>query len=455
MSNLEPFIEKLMKILDNGIVEVLRRNRHIEIVVIGGKAINILLAREYHVETIDWDIGLKGPIEKTTRIRDTLGKALANYLNRYAQNQKLRIEALEEYYDVKLLNIKYELNLHEFTAFTGQRYMVGHVNVNTSMGRYSIIDVTPYLTKDDYYEIDNVKYLSIPDLVANLNALIKLPGYKKKEKILIKLNKIRNAVQTRRLTCNYYKLAEERSPRCDRNVIVGPSMGERRKFPRFQVSARDVESHDMYIRSLPSSLRQLIFGYTTGKSFNLNGAMIRRELGHNVPIPSDVETLQRVILESPPLQKDMVVYCVNRYAFHPSQKRGNFDLKKGDIERRIGFTSTTYDNQYNPRPFLDLFSEGIAYVIKIPAGMRALIVDKNSAYPGEHEVILPYSTKLKIDKVALRQITYREIDTRELWYDEMLTYLTHVSSEPHTHDHLPLHTKGIHQKELWKQLALK
>src|SRR5581483_6153178 len=112
------------------------------------------------------------------------------------------------------------------------------------------------------------------------------------------------------------------------------------------------------------------------------------------------------------------VFRTARYLFREK------DLVSGDVEHQYSFTSSTFDNHINPYGFMDVFSACCVYVIKIPKGSRGLlIIDRNSTFADEHEVLLGYNAELQIDDVQYEQVTYVDvIDPTNIWFNEMKTY---------------------------------
>ena len=212
MTAKEQFIEHLMNIFNGKIAEALQNvPNYIEISVLGGKAINVLLDRKFNTSTSDWDVNVISTNNQysNVQVRDYVGSQIVKYLKKLLKISPLRIKLLEDYYRVKILDIVYEVNPYKFTAFTGDKYTIGHVNVVIDKYKsIGIVDLVPIIInpEETYVIIDGIKYLSLRDIYINLNSLLKLPNYFKKDKARKRLGYIEQAIKENALSCNFYRV---------------------------------------------------------------------------------------------------------------------------------------------------------------------------------------------------------------------------------------------------------
>ncbi|AJF98377.1 hypothetical protein TW95_gp1643 [Pandoravirus inopinatum] len=102
----------------------------------------------------------------------------------------------------------------------------------------------------------------------------------------------------------------------------------------------------------------------------------------------------------------------------------NYGLRAGDVERQWVFNSTTMDAWLDFGPFLDEFASCCAFVVRVPAGARgALILGRNSAYPDEYEMLLPYGCAFAVQARRPGEVTYRGLAQRdEIFYQDTTVY---------------------------------
>lgn len=434
------FTSKVMYILNDKIIKSLQElPKDFYAVVLGGKALNALLKSEYKTNTIDWDIDIFSVNPKYTnqQARDYLGKQIVENLKDLVNQYGFRLNIIESYYKINIIDIVYQVNTKPFTSIYGETYTIGHVDLITDkFGPIGIVDIVPIKPQNPgkYITFDGVHYLGLAKITTNLIELINTKSYKKKDKARKRLSNIRKAVKKDGLSCNFYRFYYKNEgltkfasqlAECASNTVLGPLdplVKDNRIFPKFNASLEDVKIHDEYYNRLPTSYKNVILDYTYKMSNKWNNQLTYNAFFPNdkVPQSKEINILQEIILNAPPTQNDMTVFMTNRYLIYPGKKSSNYDFKKDQNVGFYSFVSTTYDNYYNPYPFIDLFAPGVAYAIKIPKGSRVLIIGKNSKYGNEREVILPYNSTIRIDEVKNKDITYQ--DGSELWYQPMVTY---------------------------------
>ncbi|QBZ80774.1 Kinase VIP2 incomplete domain containing protein [Pandoravirus celtis] len=234
--------------------------------------------------------------------------------------------------------------------------------------------------------------------------------------------------------------------------------------PRFSVSPVDVAAHDAYVRALPPRLQRALLAYTGPASGPINLALLDRFFGSgsdragagnnndddnddNNPLVQ-AALVQEALLGAPPLTADARVYKVARFLYFGtaapqcdggcpdgdddggdddgSQGRAttNYGLRAGDVERQWVFNSTTMDAWLDFGPFLDEFASCCAFVVRVPAGARgALILGRNSAFPDEYEMLLPYGCAFAVQARRPGEVTYRGLAQRdEIFYQDTTVY---------------------------------
>jgi len=443
-------------------------------VVVGGAALNVYLDAAYRLTSMDWDLNVwdssSGTADGggTEEAQRTVGEWMAAALEQAVVRERFRIDVLDAYYGVRLERVVYESNPNPFVLYTGETVTVGHVNmVVAGLARpWALIDVVGRAwASDDYVTFDGVNFLSPPLLVDDMRALIALKGYKKRARTEAKLAAFFDAVAAGGLSCNYYGLvlralpvvlpsaacannvqgdadtlerevanALQRMVGCVRGTVLGPdtervllsrllgrAVAPRR--PRFLVAPQDVAAHRAYIRALDPEARRTLAAYTYTWSAALNTGLLRHfALDPSGPPSAAALVLQRALLGAPPLTHDAVVYRVARFVFFAG--RSQCDLAVGHRQTQFTFTSTTMDNHANLGPFMDEFAPCCAYVIRVPAGSRGvLIIGAESALPGEAEMLLPALCALDIRGQIAANVTYRSrfpsfaaLDAERPWY---------------------------------------
>jgi hypothetical protein len=251
--------------------------------------------------------------------------------------------------------------------------------------------------------------------------------------------------------------------------------------PRFSVSQSDVVAHDAYIRALPRRTRRALRAYTGPASGPINLALLDRFFGtgstqsgqqdrhvdnhardgatdqDNDPL-AQAALIQKALLGAPALTSDAYVYKVARFLYFgapdtggtpplsssccaPDDDRGedggdtpsrtlspravtNYGLRVGDVEPQWVFNSTTMDAWLDFGPFLDEFSRCCAFVVRVPAGTRgALILGRNSVYPEEAEMLLPYGCAFGVRERRPGEVTYYGLaENRKIFYQDTLVY---------------------------------
>lgn len=465
----EDFLATVLQILNITIIRKLQRSwdksNPIDSMVSGGKAINVALDNEYKVKTVDWDINVwsKDHTQDKTNsahleFRDKFGREVTNDLREAIKRNYWRLEPIESHYSTKIIDVTYEINNKEFTSFYGDKYTIGHVNlIDERFGNNGLIDLValPHIT--DYLTIDYVKFSDLTTVVQTLKDLITIPGHKKVEKNKKRLETIEKAIATDNLSCNYYRLFENKKQleHCAKMTIMGPAdpivSSGLRPMPRYKVSKTDIQTHAKYIESLSPSDKAVINEYVDN-SFPMSVQLYNFLLYGKTPeLLSEIEKLQKIILRSPKTTEDMIVYKATRYLFLKNGKECCF--KDGDLMTQPIFNSTSMDNQM-PKfgLFTDDFSNCCLYVIYIPKGSNVLIIGDKFDHPEEQEVLLPVGANFVLqDKSDAYSLT--SIVEQSIFYDQKMTYLVKYQ-EPNPHikafpgfDKVDVNFKGVSTDE--------
>lgn len=253
-------------------------------------------------------------------------------------------------------------------------------------------------------------------------------------------------------------------------VVIAAGVPVERPRPQFSVSAADVAAHDAYIRALPARTRRALLAYTGPASGPINLALLDRFFGSGASLPSSARAnvdldaddeknendpltqaalIQEALLGAPALMTSARVYKVSRFLYFggaprcpdgcanmdkgpTNGKQGergtattNYGLRAGDVERQWVFNSTTMDAWLDFGPFLDEFASCCAFAVRIPAGTRgALIIGRNSVYPNEYEVLLPYGCAFAVrQRRQASEVTYRGLAQRDhIFYQDTVVY---------------------------------
>jgi hypothetical protein len=161
-----------------------------------------------------------------------------------------------------------------------------------------------------------------------------------------------------------------------------------------QVQLRDIpfdvlDSHRKYI--LAKDRLSLIRFFTLQGSFFMNQHLRSRGLPKNVRIENEISEMNKLILRSPGLDKQYVLY---RFVKDDSMLS---HLSKGDIFVDNGFLSTTRNPFYHPEDYEFGF---VLIKIKLPKNKigTCLAIETISLFPGEQEFMLPAGCMLRLDK---------------------------------------------------------
>ena len=451
LQKIDNFLADYLSVLNSYILAFIRKQELIGHLISGGKALNTMVKRKFQVNTIDFDISVYDKAESQNPsslshsiVRDSFGQGITDSLNKALLIEKYRLEPIEKYHNIKVINITYGVANTPFKHYSGFTYKVGHVSIVTQeYGNQSIIDIVPLVREEDSVTYAGINFLSLDDIVKDLTNLMNLiPA--KREKYSSRLETIRLAKENNGLSCNYYRYqlthkyneinngeeddnirqADNNVKECVKNTIFGvldplyPRL--LRMIPkRFIIDRDDILRNYQYIYSLSKEDRDIIKEYTGTKSASWNLLLFHNSLYPEERVIEDpkIAQLQRIILNAPPLESNMQVYRISRYYFF--KNTSNENLKPGVRQYQATFMSTSYDNELSVNPFLDLFAICCCYLIKIPAGSKVLIIGEASKFSTEAEILLPYGCGLDIEKKSIYNTTS---SPGEVFYNELTSY---------------------------------
>ncbi|MHB1955661.1 MAG: ADP-ribosyltransferase [Sulfobacillus sp.] len=440
------FLGKVLHVLSPKIVETLQSlPAEVFAVVVGGRAVGALVRSPYVGQPGKWDIAVvaNGPSISDALVRDYVGRSIVSAFRDLMQHHRFRLDLIEDFFRTKILEVNYSPT--DESGKPGKR-------VFASTDRYGRLDLVEFLPlSPKHYEtirIDGVNYLALEPLQRYLKKLLTIPGYPGKQQVAKRLESVRAAAGNDRLSCNYYRIYRKLPRNCVADTVFGPVDPDFppavRPFSRFSISLADRQRHAKYLRGLPAVARNTVLRYTKGESAAWNNQLNHLALfpGSAINLDPAVEILQKTILNAPPLSAAATVFFVNRFAMLKSTGKSNYEFFPGEEDVRAGFTSSSYDDWYDPRPFIDLFSRGVAYAVKVPAGSRVLIVGSFSNYPEEHELLFPSGSSFEVIERREMEVTYHdrlpESSSLSLWYDEMITYLCRYRGIKSKQSALPL-----------------
>jgi hypothetical protein len=399
-----------------------------EVYIIGTQSINVMVDISYHLPNLQWDINVKNMAD---------ADYIFNVIKQYIIDKKSIFDAFFDKYNyaIKEINIDKSLSLTKV-------YVILYERTHKKLLHFNLINFTFLkLESRPYLEINLVKYVDIKTIYNIIQRNIKRNIYRGPllQKMHERLRVINSAVENNGMSCNYYKYqfintSETRLKNnltsCLKNISIGPHDYELPKKlqradgrPQFRGSLLDVKAHDTYLRKVTPAIKKIILDYTNEGSKRMNSELIRYYNYESDVVSNDVLKLQETILLAPPLKEDLYVYRLSSIYF--TGNTSTYNLQVGDIHYNDIFISTSMDNWYNPSTFVVPFSTCCAYVIKIPRGSHVLIINKHSTMPSEYEVLLPYNSKLKINRVAYTNITYA---TNHVWYNTTKTYYSVFSN---------------------------
>lgn len=450
----ENFLTNLLYILNDDISTILSGINNLSYcraVVVGNKAANIALKRQYQLVANKWDINVGDPSGgEHEKARDYLGTLFSTWLHGSLQSQRHRIQPLLDHFHLNSITVSYLTSPKTYLHYGGSKYTLGQVVIfMENFGQRSIINLAALLQSGNYVNYAGVNFLKLENIIYNLTQLSSIAKYRDQ------LLKIRHAYDNQGFSCNFHRTRANFSPSdflpCVRNTIMGPpdlvfSPSLREISQRFRITSRDVFDHYKYFSSLPQPNKNYIMTYTTS-SYAINVALLNEYINSHLPISNipEYEVLQNSILRAPPLTKDTYVYRVSRYLF--LKTHSTYELVPGTIELQPTFVSTSFDNYLNYSPFVGSFSPCCAWVIKVPQGSQVLIVDRHSSVPEEHEVLLPYGCGFYINRRETKYITagwdpvyYHEITVYYVDYISPSQVVTLNNNNKISCSHLTCHT---------------
>lgn len=440
----ELYFTYLGYILHKTVLDTLKSlKRPLRAVVVGGKALNAFLKPEYQLTSPDWDMNVWNSSNlDDSSVRDEIGQMLAERLQATVEQQRFRIDLLDEYFDLHLERVEYSVNPRPFVhSITGEEFLVAHVNliVRGLQWPEALIDLLhlPHPERD-YVNLNGVNYLNAESGVQQIRDLLDLPTYSKRDRALDKIRLFEEAVADGGLSCNWYRYQYAQTPdaalrsqlaSCIADTAMGvpdtilmPQVNPYQLRRRFHVGRADILRHHLYALFLSARVQNVLAQYTKLESVSINLRLLNHFLLNTAaPVPAEARLLQRVVLHAPPLQRDAIVYKLGRFMFYQGQT--NYGWQVGDVVQQYTFNSTTFDNYLDFQPFIDEGLPCCAFVIRIPRGSRVFIVGRQSSYPAEAEVLLPFGCSLRIDGKQTQNVTYKG-QTRRLGvvYNTMTVY---------------------------------
>ena len=467
------------RVLSDTVVKALQnlvQETPLRAVVEGERAFNAFVGTRYRVDASEWSVGAwtTGNATPPGAIARTVASRIARAAAGTVSRQSLRLAVIDDHFATRLDGIAVG-----GPEADGRTWSV--MLSTTRWGRVPLVRVTPRARAPaDRLVLDGVTFVGPTAVMAALRTVAASESVDP----AIRMRASRLAASFERaagrgeLAANVYRhlliagaQAQARAvavgllpdvPRAARDAmarrVASTAMGPpdrrivplgvplRPPRPRFRASDVDVATHDAYIRSLPAPLRRALLAYTGPASGPINLALIDRFFGSGAASAGGVgdgqndplvlaERIQRALLAAPALAHDAVVYKVARFLYFGGDRcdacvdgarepETNYGLRVGDVDRQWVFNSTTLDNWLNFGPFMDEFASCCAFVVRVPRGARgALILGRNSAFPGEHEMLLPYGCAFRVRRRWPGEVTFDGVaQSDRLFYQDTTVY---------------------------------
>ena len=245
----EKFLADILSVLNSAIIRTLQNlPKDVSAIVAGGKAINAMLKLPNRVVTVDWDLHPFNPkyVEDLNspahdEARDTLGRLLVENLTELFELQLYRLRPILDHYQTTVTEIVYRVN-----PLPGTEYALGRVSFITSrFKRVPAIDLLHLPKPEHYITFNRVNFATLPTLIETLEYLVNLPGHKKREKNIGRLESIKYAIENDGLSCNYYRMKYlarvTGQPDPDYAKITGPEQVEPVPPPQLVRNVRMIE----------------------------------------------------------------------------------------------------------------------------------------------------------------------------------------------------------------------
>ncbi|BCU03434.1 kinase VIP2 domain containing protein [Pandoravirus japonicus] len=463
------------RVLSDTVVKTLQNARGlVGTMVTGERAYNALVGVPYRTDAVEWEIEAWGAPDAVPRIAAAIARAVAET----AARQSLRLDVIDDHFGVRLTDVALVEG-----AFARWDVVVQTTRWHFVLARVRRRAASP----PDTVTFDDVTFAGPSAVLRALWTAARDPALypRARARAARLVDAFGRASSRARLSGNLYKslllggpaararavaigvLSDE--PGAARRAMAGrvaaTAMGPvdratlaagvpvQHPRPRFSVSPVDVAAHDAYVRGLAPRLRRALLAYTGPASGPINLALLDRFFGSGSTRPDGDEEdplmqaalVQEALLGAPPLTADARVYKVARFLYFGtatpqcnggcpdgggdgdgggSRATTNYGLRAGDVERQWVFNSTTLDAWLDFGPFLDEFASCCAFVVRVPAGTTgALILGRNSAYPDEYEMLLPYGCAFAVRARRPGEVTYRGLAQREqIFYQDTTVY---------------------------------
>lgn len=431
MSYEEEFYVSLSYLLEQSFLDSLKEinsTTSIQCIIAGEKAFNVYMRKKYQIPSLAWDVYVHYyyPCDLTKMI-EYVGAFVKNTLDASIESKYYRIESLENYSGFSLEGLDLVKNTNPMVE--GLPYSS---IVMKAKGEESVPFIHFYCSSNEgkIISMNSLYFILLEQYIGEQNTLL-LKGSEEEKVVAQKvLDQYEEAVENDGLSCNYYKWLYAKNlslsnRKSIENCIESTSLGspdlilgdvEREQYTIEEI---DIERHDLYYKNLSIEEKESVQNYTFSESAAMNSALCRFYSGAEEPLPSNVETLQQVILNAPPLEYDTIVYKVARIMF--TRNGPNYTYNVGENQKQTVFNSTSFSNWLNFGPFLDDFQVCCAFKIIIKKGNSVFIVGDNSAFPHENEIILPHGCTFTIMSKYNTNVTFSVFDNSVV-YDDMIMY---------------------------------
>lgn len=398
----------------------------------GGKAVNEYLEKRNNYPSYDWDMTFYSKIDDCEKLCKMYVNSIQNLYDNYLAVAKITVKsALNAEFGKRPGTPKVQFIYNKRTSNISNIKVHSVFMEINGYGRIVIVEMTHSdITDSEYNSLISAKkcdqylpnhildtkrrFVSLDYLVEDLE-LITSPAstYPKKHKALNRLQLLQSGILNRSLNAYIY------GDKYDR--IVYDATGS---FPHFNSWKNVPDAHiqrdvQLIINNRPSYAA--VIDYTM--DYSVNQSLIKAYYfnDNNLITPAhkknmddidacfDFHNSQPIINFPTPVN----VFRLTKYIDPPRRGENDqilavnlYNLQSGDVLPCITVTSTTYENKRESSGFnQESQFRGCVFIIKLKSSEGVIVVDSQSHFPNEKEIILDRRGALKIKKVSFDYVT--------------------------------------------------
>jgi hypothetical protein len=428
-------------------LEAITAAENLAILVKGGKAYSAYIETPYRDPSYDWDVSVYASTEDFDNFKPgvKLARRMQSLFDTHMMVAPLTIWAairqvmpnwphafpprIEFRYETRVSAIS-NVTVHMVNLYvSGERLFsmieMSHVPATTADDLRKILDVMRALTTCptySFYMVDKQRaYMSLPDIVDNLKEITAPAStYPKKDKALARLANISRAINEGHIVC--YRAVGN----CKDRVVYDASG----TLPDYEPTRTILDAHIARDHAEATMSGQYPLGkenpnywgiYMYSQNSSINANLIRSYYFNTTSIQdvriSDIDEAFRHWSTLPIIQypdnAPLMLYRLVRYVDLPRDGQYDvdgesnlYDIKVGTVIPNISYTSTAYSNKHPSQAFNnETHFKGCIYIITAKSSRGLIVVDKNSYYPHEREVLLDRRGSLRVTKVSWDYVT--------------------------------------------------